>query len=631
MVRSAANLQSLSSIERADSPVQVTKPKIREEFGKTTVSFLVKVGTETKEILFRTDHLPCLDYTNVALATVLLPAMKLNSSIEPEGAISGKLLEGISKIQEIFHTWDKSFNLIKVTPSHVASAEERSSRGVACFFSGGVDSFYTLLKNIDEITHIILIHGFDFQPDFQGKEEVVHNITKTASKLGKNLIQVETNLHDFADKYVLWDFYHGSALASVSLLLSGLFEKIFIPSSHSYRWLGPWGSHPLVDPLWSTDELKLIHDGCEATRVKKVIAIAKNDVAMSYLRVCWENRDNAYNCGKCEKCLRTMINLLTVGALKKCKTFTRNLDLGRVGRIQINCESTHDFVQENLEAVKQARIEGELASALQDSLDGLYYKGVLGWPRRAWNLGKRRIARPLLSVIKKIFSSRKSLSQIAKRVRCDNLTYLSDRKMLNLEKCIKQIKRKNISGIFLETGIALGGSAIIIASHLPRNCFFRGYDTFGMIPPPSDSDDFKSHQRYQKIKDGNSEGINGDMYYGYRQNLYEEVVKQFSKYGLLVDQNRVSLHKGFFEKTLHFANGENVVLAHIDCDWYESVRLCLERIYPVLSVGGYFIIDDYHDYGGCRKAVDEFISKQSDLKIVEKEPNLVIERTKISI
>ncbi len=39
-------------------------------------------------------------------------------------------------------------------PSDLAS-------GIACFFSGGVDSFYTLLKHREEITHIIFVHGFD--------------------------------------------------------------------------------------------------------------------------------------------------------------------------------------------------------------------------------------------------------------------------------------------------------------------------------------------------------------------------------------------------------------------------------------------------------------------------------------
>ena len=383
------DLQLPDRKEQEKNLISVTKPEVRQRSRKIEVSFLIRVGTETQEVWFRTDHLPYLDYTNVALATVLLPAMKLGSSVELEGALSPRLLEGVSKIQEIFYVWDKSFQPIEIKSKTFAVDENKSDRKVACFFSGGVDSFYTLLKNLDAIDSLVLIHGFDFKPDFPARDEVVRNIKTIASEFGKDLVEVETNLRDFADRFVGWGLYHGAALASVALLLAGHFKEVFIPSSHSYRWLVPWGSHPLVDPLWGTEELRITHDGCEATRVKKVGTIAKNDVAMSYLRVCWENKDGAYNCGKCEKCLRTMINLLVVNASGKCKTFTRSLDLGLVSWIEANDDSTRDFILENLNEVRKHKTNPELEEALVECIEGLNYKGVWGWPRRTFNFVKR--------------------------------------------------------------------------------------------------------------------------------------------------------------------------------------------------------------------------------------------------
>jgi asparagine synthase (glutamine-hydrolysing) len=35
----------------------------------------------------------------------------------------------------------------------------------------------------------------------------------------------------------------------------------------------------------------------------------------------------------------------------------------------------------------------------------------------------------------------------------------------------------------------------------------------------------------------------------------------------------------------------------------------LERIFPNLVVGGSIILDDYHDWGGCRQATDEFLNR----------------------
>lgn len=55
-----------------------------------------------------------------------------------------------------------------------------------------------------------------------------------------------------------------------------------------------------------------------------------------------------------------------------------------------------------------------------------------------------------------------------------------------------------------------------------------------------------------------------------------------------------------------------VALAHVDVDWYDPVKTCLERIVPRLSVGGAVVLDDYHDWGGCRKAADEYFQAQRE-------------------
>ncbi|MEY4519181.1 MAG: hypothetical protein RLZZ499_1780 [Cyanobacteriota bacterium] len=50
-----------------------------------------------------------------------------------------------------------------------------------------------------------------------------------------------------------------------------------------------------------------------------------------------------------------------------------------------------------------------------------------------------------------------------------------------------------------------------------------------------------------------------------------------------------------------------VAFAHIDVDCYKPVLTSLKRIFPNLVVGGSITLDDYHDWGGCRKATDEFL------------------------
>jgi len=49
-------------------------------------------------------------------------------------------------------------------------------------------------------------------------------------------------------------------------------------------------------------------------------------------------------------------------------------------------------------------------------------------------------------------------------------------------------------------------------------------------------------------------------------------------------------------------------LAHIDVDWYEPVKTAIDRIEPNLVPGGSIVIDDYNDWSGCRRAVDDYMS-----------------------
>jgi asparagine synthase (glutamine-hydrolysing) len=56
-----------------------------------------------------------------------------------------------------------------------------------------------------------------------------------------------------------------------------------------------------------------------------------------------------------------------------------------------------------------------------------------------------------------------------------------------------------------------------------------------------------------------------------------------------------------------------VSLARIDVDWYEPVMFSLKRIVPKLSVGGAIVVDDYNDWSGARKAVDEYFCQRSGM------------------
>ncbi len=193
---------------------------------------------------------------------------------------------------------------------------------------------------------------------------------------------------------------------------------------------------------------------------------------------------------------------------------------------------------------------------------------------------------------------------LVKRIRARKLTYLSDRKLCALVNNGRSIEDKNLQGIFLEAGCALGGSAILLASIKRRERPLYVYDIFGMIPPPTKEDSEDVHARYKTIVQGESTGIEGDRYYGYIEDLYELVKNNLASFDIECDDQSVTLVKGLVQDTLLL--DAPVAFAHIDVDWYEPVKTCLERVFPRLVPGGSIILDDYHDWGGCRKAADEY-------------------------
>ncbi len=259
----------------------------------------------------------------------------------------------------------------------VAAWDDHSRRQArsGCFFFGGVDSFSSVLKHCHEISSLVFVHGFDIAlAETEPRAKASSALRRAAAGLGNELIEVPTNLLAFSDTLVEWGVrYHGAALASVARLLAARLRKSHVPSSRSYGTLEPLGSHPLLDPLWSTEWIELVHDGCEAKRLDKVALVSQSDIAMRTLRVCWERPGGEYNGGRCEKCLRTRVSLELAGALSSCTTFDRPLELGRVTRVR---DPDAVFFEKNLRCYLELGHRSALARALRDSLEGKYYEGL---------------------------------------------------------------------------------------------------------------------------------------------------------------------------------------------------------------------------------------------------------------
>lgn len=271
------------------------------------------------------------------LAALLVPAMMLGERLEISAPVSPRLLHALPEIEAILCAFDPRHSRIDVEAP--VRLDHRAAHGdpaaVGLFFSLGVDSFYSLLKNMrdhpddrDTITHLIAVHGMDVwegQWDEAFPPAMLANWQRVARETGKTLLPVTSNVRAVLEPISLWTMAHGAALASIVLALGGFFRQVSVAATTTYDQLYPWGSHPVLDPLWSTEAVTFRHDGCEIDRIGKTALIARSPLVLDTLRVCPGFLED-YNCGRCVKCLPTMIDLLQLGVLERCRTFPHAID-----------------------------------------------------------------------------------------------------------------------------------------------------------------------------------------------------------------------------------------------------------------------------------------------------------------
>ena len=262
---------------------------------------------------------PCADAFVPAL---LIPAMLAGEPLESDLPVSPRLLWQTARVQGILSMWYPELRRVAIEmPERV----EPIARGTATcsFFSAGADSFYTALKSRrglippEPLSHILFMRGFDARlSQEETLRESESHVRRVGERLGLAVITGASNVRDCMRS--MWpEAYQGAALGAAGLALTGVAGRVLIPASHTYPELGiPWGSHPLLDESWTSESVSFLHEGCETFRYDKIAAIAEWDPAsLDELRVCLSVNGAPENCGRCFKCVRTMVVLAGMGKL----------------------------------------------------------------------------------------------------------------------------------------------------------------------------------------------------------------------------------------------------------------------------------------------------------------------------
>ena len=184
-------------------------------------------------------------------------------------------------------------------------------------------------------------------------------------------------------------------------------------------------------------------------------------------------------------------------------------------------------------------------------------------------------------------------------------TMVGHRRLENVQACVEEVLAKGVPGDFIETGAWRGGTAIYMRALL------RAYgvtdrkvwvaDSFEGLPVPKGRDDGHdlSHVLHLKVS-------------------LDRVKANFARFGLLDGQ--VEFLKGWFADTLPGAPIDRLAILRLDGDLYSSTMDSLRNLHHKVSKGGFVIVDDYHSWPSCKRAVTEFLAEKKlapDIRTVD--------------
>jgi len=356
--------------------------KITIENNYSFISAGIGIDKKNHIVNYRVNEDLALGNPDFLLPVVLEPAMSMKRGIVCNFAISEKLAKAIPDIQGIYRRLDPRLKIVPVDHGKDPLHSLTQAREIGCLFSGGVDSFYTLLKHKHEITKVILVHGFDIPlSDRILRKQTANMVHKVASGLNKGVVEVETDMRrNFLNRYLGIADTISPFFASVALLLSSQFKKIYFPACFhkplSCSAIGHYRAY--LDPLWSNGHLQIIHDGDDVNRIEKIAFIAKNNLVREHLHVCWMNNNGVDNCGYCGKCLRTMAALRVVGQLEYVNTFKRPLKLARLSKLVLS-KTERIFAGDTLRYAQQLGRDPEIIAALNRCLSNKHGFNIKMW------------------------------------------------------------------------------------------------------------------------------------------------------------------------------------------------------------------------------------------------------------
>lgn len=197
-----------------------------------------------------------------------------------------------------------------------------------------------------------------------------------------------------------------------------------------------------------------------------------------------------------------------------------------------------------------------------------------------------------------IYETLKEYTMIPKQRFIENLCYANSLKH----------QRDFPDGLIIECGVWRGGMIAGFLRVFGKKRSYMLFDSFEGLPLPNQNDGedslwWRTHPEHPRYFDNCS--------------APESYVNDLLRVDLLAGTD-ISIVKGWFSEKLPQTSIRPIAFLHLDCDWYDSNYICLQRFWPHILPGGAIIIDDYFDWEGCRRAIHDFLSKNRAREAIER-------------
>jgi len=349
------------------------------------------------------------------LAAAVLPAMDAGEKrIFVEGEICPEFHSGLVKVMSAIRYWSRTErDLVRIEGGKKRSVTTPRPERAGLFLTGGVDSLAALrvnrlsfpLEHPGSVKDAILIFGLEVdQP--AAFQHVLNSLSIVAQDAGVKLIPVETNIRYLNDDWVFWYWqFMGAALCAVAHVFARRLSVVSIASDYDLPNLRPHGSHPLIEPNFSSYDVRISYEGITLSRLAKTRLLADWDVALQNLRVCNKSeyyRSDRLNCGECEKCVRTMLALLVVGALKRACTFPQtDVSEELLSQTRLS-DKVYPFYQELILPLQEIG-RADLARCIERKLSP--YRVEVGWKKRLAGFDRKYLNGNLIRLKRTLLSS----------------------------------------------------------------------------------------------------------------------------------------------------------------------------------------------------------------------------------